>query len=127
MSTSSYKKLVVTQFGNDIRKAGAVVETPLRPPAAGEILVKNMYAGVNATDMNILTGRSKLAIGDGGLPLDLGLEVSVFYFVCKHFLNIKSYRVWASLKHSAKASKSLLSVNKDWYWQRRRKRTQSTL
>lgn len=73
--STTYKKLVITQFSNDIRKAGAVVEESLRPPAAGEILVKNHYSGVNATDMNIIMGRSALAIGGGGLPLNIGLEV----------------------------------------------------
>lgn len=68
-----HSKLVVQKLSNNIREAGQIVSEVLKSPARGQILVKNYYAGVNAIDMNIITGRSKLF--SGSLPFDLGMEV----------------------------------------------------
>lgn len=72
MDTLKYRKLVVCELSSDIKKAGKVVETEFRPPAKDEIVIRNHFAGVNATDMNILTGRS--IFSTGGVPFDIGLE-----------------------------------------------------
>lgn len=68
----TFRKLTIHKLSNDIREAGQIGTAVLSPPGSGQILVKNYYAGVNAIDMNIITGRSKLF--SGSLPFDVGME-----------------------------------------------------
>ena len=75
MSAKTYKKVSVFKLSTSARVAAQVVEVPLREPSENEILVRNLYAGVNATDMNITAGRFLTA--DGKLPFDIGLEVCI--------------------------------------------------
>ncbi len=69
----TYRKLVAARLTPHFREAAEVVEEPLAPPGPGEILVRNLIAGVNATDVNIAAGRY-----DPGAkpPLDLGIEAA---------------------------------------------------
>ena len=73
MNPGTYKKLVSTAFTTDFRKAAEVVETPFLEPGLGEVVVKNVYAGVNATDVNITAGRYD---PDASPPFDLGAEAA---------------------------------------------------
>jgi NADPH-dependent curcumin reductase CurA len=68
-----YKKLVATTFSTDFRKAASVVEEEIPEPGPQEVLVRNKYAAVNATDVNISAGRYE---ADAELPLDLGVEAA---------------------------------------------------
>jgi len=68
-----YKKLVATTFSTDFRKAATVVEDEIPDPGPQEILVRNKYAAVNATDVNISAGRYEAG---AELPLDLGVEAA---------------------------------------------------
>jgi hypothetical protein len=68
-----YKKLVATTFSTDFRKAATVVEEEIPDPGPQEVLVRNKYAAVNATDVNISAGRYE---ADAELPLDLGVEAT---------------------------------------------------
>lgn len=70
---SKYRKLQVIDITSDFRKAVEVVEVPIPEPGLGQALVKNYYAGVNATDINITAAR---CFTDGNVPYDIGLEVS---------------------------------------------------
>jgi len=72
MSTKTFKKLSVVKLSANFAEATKVVEVPLTPPKDDEVLFKNIYAGVNATDINITAGRY---FTDGKLPFDIGLEV----------------------------------------------------
>jgi hypothetical protein len=74
MENKTFKKVSVFKLSADIREAVKVVEVPLMRPSDDEILVKNLYSGVNATDINITAGRNYF---DGKLPFDIGLEVSI--------------------------------------------------
>lgn len=69
----TYKKLVATSFSTDFREAAEVVEEPIPEPASNEVVVKNKYAAVNATDINITAGRYEPG---AELPLDLGVEAA---------------------------------------------------
>jgi NADPH-dependent curcumin reductase CurA len=71
MENKTFKKVSVFKLSADIREAVKVVEVPLMKPSDDEILVKNLYSGVNATDINITAGRNYF---DGKLPFDIGLE-----------------------------------------------------
>ena len=68
---ATFKKVQVVKLSADFAEATNVKEEPLVAPAAGKILVKNHYAGVNATDINISAGRY---FTDGKVPFDVGLE-----------------------------------------------------
>ena len=46
----TYRKLVGTQFTRRFREAAQIIEEELRPPSENEVLVRNVYAGVNASD-----------------------------------------------------------------------------
>jgi len=68
-----YKKLVATTFSTDFREAAEVVEEEIPEPGPQEVLVRNKYAAVNATDINISAGRYE---PDADPPLDLGVEAA---------------------------------------------------
>jgi len=72
MASKTFKKVSVVKLSADFREATKIVEVPLTPPSSGQVLVKNLYAGVNATDVNISAGRY---FTDGKVPFDIGLEV----------------------------------------------------
>lgn len=74
INAEKYKKLLVNKYSNEIRDSASIVEEDLRPPNNDEILIKNYYSGVNATEMNIMTGRSSI-FPKGHIPFGLGLEV----------------------------------------------------
>ncbi len=71
--TDTYKKLVATSFSSDFREAAEVVEETIPTPASNEVLIKNKYAAVNATDVNITAGRYD---SNADPPLDLGVEAA---------------------------------------------------
>ena len=71
--SKNFKKLSVFEKTPDFRKAVKVVEVSLIPPQDDQVLVKNIYAGVNATDINMTAARYG---SDGKIPFDIGLEVS---------------------------------------------------
>lgn len=69
----TYKKLVATSYSTDFREAADIVEQDVPEPGAHEVLVKNHYAAVNATDVNITAGRY---MAGAELPIDLGVEAA---------------------------------------------------
>lgn len=70
MSTT-FKKVQVVKLTSDFGAATEIKEVPIVPPAVGEIRVRNSFAGVNATDINISAGRY---FTDGKVPFDVGFE-----------------------------------------------------
>ncbi|MCB9450773.1 MAG: zinc-binding dehydrogenase [Anaerolineaceae bacterium] len=71
MLPKTYRKVVAARFTNDFQEAAEIVEVPMPQPATNEILVRNRYAGVNATDVNISAGSYT---PHAQPPLDLGAE-----------------------------------------------------
>ena len=69
----TYRKLVATTFSTDFREAAEIVEEPLPEPKPHEVVIRNHYAAVNATDVNIAAGRYEPG---AELPLDLGVEAT---------------------------------------------------
>jgi len=67
----TYKKLIAESFSKNFRDVATIVEAPVPTPNTNEILVKNIYAGVNATDVNIAAG---LYTPGAKPPIDLGGE-----------------------------------------------------
>lgn len=69
-AANTYRKLVVKEPGPDFQKATAIVEAALPTPAADEVLVRNLYAGVNASDPIAASG----GYGATETPFDIGVE-----------------------------------------------------
>lgn len=73
-----FRKLQVFTKTTDFKAATKLVEVPLIRPNENEIRVKNIYAGVNASDINITSARY---FTDGIVPFDIGLEVSYIFII----------------------------------------------
>ena len=71
MLPTTYKKLVAARYSHHFREVAQVVETELAAPAPNEVVIRNHYAGVNATDVNISAG---LYTPKKQPPIDLGAE-----------------------------------------------------
>ena len=55
----TYKKLIVDNLTSDFRKATKLIESPFPTKLStnSSILVKNHYAGINASDINFTSGK----------------------------------------------------------------------
>lgn len=70
----SYRKVILTRFGEDFRACTDIVETPWRDPGEDEVVVRNIYAGVNGVyDYNMM--RNAVDYITVEPPCDLGIEV----------------------------------------------------
>lgn len=66
----TYRKLEVVQPCTDFARATRVVEVPLPSPAPDEVLMRNRFAGVNASDPIFASG----GYGNTETPFDVGIE-----------------------------------------------------
>ncbi|GLC40673.1 hypothetical protein PLESTB_000034100 [Pleodorina starrii] len=74
-----YKKIVITSLSPNFRTAARCVTAPLPPlrvPPPGRLLVRRVFAGVNASDINYSSGRyhSSRSEAESQLPFDAGFE-----------------------------------------------------
>lgn len=67
---STFRKLVVVEPGPDFKKATRIVDVAMPEPAAGEIVIRHKFAGVNASDPVFTSG----GYGHTELPFDVGIE-----------------------------------------------------
>ena len=68
-----YQKLVIQQLTGDFRSSTAIVTEPWRDPLAGEVVIRNAYAGCNAIfDKNLC--RNAIRYLDIKPPFDMGIE-----------------------------------------------------
>ena len=70
---TTYRKLIGSRFTRNFREAAQIVDEELRLPAKNEVLVRHLYAGVNASDINMTSG---MYIAAQALPYDLGIETA---------------------------------------------------
>jgi len=54
---STMKQIMVKTRGTDFRKVTSLMDVPVPKPGADDVLVKNMYVGINASDVNYAAGR----------------------------------------------------------------------
>ncbi len=73
MVPNTYQKLIASTLTTDFRASATIVDTPFPEPGPGDVVVKNIYAGVNATDVNISAGRYNPGTEP---PFDLGAEAT---------------------------------------------------
>ena len=66
-----YRKLIATALSTNFREVVAIRSLPIPVPTSGQVLVRNRFVGINATDINITAGRYSR---DSLPPEDLGLE-----------------------------------------------------
>lgn len=71
MAPKTFRKLQVFTKTTNFVEAVKLVEVPLVEPEPNKIRVKQLYAGVNATDINITAA---LYFTDGKVPFDIGFE-----------------------------------------------------
>lgn len=68
------RKLIMTQYGEDFAACTKIVETDVEQPGQGEVLIRNVYAGVNGVyDLNMV--RDAVSYISYTPPTDLGIEV----------------------------------------------------
>ena len=68
---SKIKQILVTKLTSDFRDAVKIVSVPLPKISSGQVLVKNKFVGINASDINFTSG--KYTPG-APLPLPAGFE-----------------------------------------------------
>ncbi|XP_053324336.1 prostaglandin reductase 3 [Spea bombifrons] len=69
---SSMKKLVVTQLSPNFKKAVTLIpNAPVPVPGDGDLLIRNRFVGVNASDINFSSGRYDMSVKP---PFDAGFE-----------------------------------------------------
>jgi len=71
--SNTYRKLVATKLSTDFREAAEIVEEEIPELKPHEVLIRNRYAAVNATDVNISGGRYQPGAKP---PIDLGAEAA---------------------------------------------------
>ncbi len=71
MLPQTYRKVTAVRYDKNFRHATEIVEVPLEAPQANEVIVRNHYAGVNATDVNISAGSYT---PNSQPPIDMGAE-----------------------------------------------------
>ncbi|XP_072525309.1 prostaglandin reductase-3-like [Salminus brasiliensis] len=68
---TSMKKLVVTKLSQNFKEAVSLQTAPVPTPGDGELLVRNRYVGINASDINYSAGRYDPSVTP---PFDIGFE-----------------------------------------------------
>ncbi|XP_036360169.1 prostaglandin reductase-3 isoform X2 [Octopus sinensis] len=68
---STFRKLVVNQLSKSFRDVVSIKEVQMPKPAAGEVLVKNRFVGINASDINFTAGKYDPSVKP---PFDCGFE-----------------------------------------------------
>lgn len=68
---TQFRKLVATALGTNFREVTRIVSVPLAAPRGAEVLVRNVYAGVNASDINFTNGVYLPGVAP---PFDTGFE-----------------------------------------------------
>jgi NADPH-dependent curcumin reductase CurA len=73
MLPATYRKVVATTLSRNFRAATEVIEAALPAPQPGEVVIRNLFAGVNASDVNITAG---VYFASPTLPFDTGVEAT---------------------------------------------------
>ncbi|WAR01694.1 PTGR3-like protein [Mya arenaria] len=68
---STVRKIVALRSSHKFREVAKIVTEPTPKPGEGEILVKNRFVGINASDINFTAGRYD---PKAKFPLDTGFE-----------------------------------------------------
>jgi len=68
---ATFRKLIATRASSKFREVVSITTVPTPVPGEGELLVKNKYVGINASDINYSAGRYD---PKAKFPLDCGFE-----------------------------------------------------
>lgn len=78
MSSKTYRGIKVFKLSANFDEATKIVDIPLKEPSADEVLIKNIYVGINATDLNVTAGRY---FAHDPVPYPIGIEVTINSFI----------------------------------------------
>lgn len=67
----TYQKIQITKISPDFRNSSKIVTVPLNDPKEDEVIVKNLFLGINASDVNFSSGKYIPGIK---VPFDCGFE-----------------------------------------------------
>ena len=67
-----YRKLIATALSTNFREVATIQSLPIPTPGSGQVLVRNRFVGINASDINISAGR--YFRDTASLPQELGFE-----------------------------------------------------
>ncbi|MCB2107275.1 MAG: zinc-binding dehydrogenase [Rhodobacteraceae bacterium] len=74
MFPKTYRKFILKHFGDDFRSCTGIVETPWQDPGDGEVVIRNLLAGVNGIyDFNMV--RNAVSYMKFDPPTDMGIEI----------------------------------------------------
>ncbi|KAH7622135.1 putative Prostaglandin reductase-3 [Nannochloris sp. 'desiccata'] len=68
------RKIIVTRLSPNFREATQIVTFPLPQIPEGCVLIKNLYCGINASDVNFTSGKYQRGGGPSEPPFDAGFE-----------------------------------------------------
>ncbi|KAG8340743.1 Alcohol dehydrogenase GroES like domain [Trypanosoma vivax] len=119
---SQYRKLVATSLSSNFRHATEIVSAAfpdkLKPT---ELLVKNYYVGINASDINFTAGRYK---PDVQVPFDCGFEAlgeiiaigsNIKHFAVGNYVVTQSYGAFSEFQIvSSRSAKKVPSMKKEF-------------
>lgn len=71
MAAQTFRKIVSTKLTTNFREACEIVQVKHQPLADKEVLIRNRFVGINATDINVAAGRYSPGKKP---PIDTGLE-----------------------------------------------------
>ncbi|XP_005100049.1 prostaglandin reductase-3 [Aplysia californica] len=91
------KQVTITKLGTNFREVTEIRDVPVPKPQAGQVLVKNKFVGINASDINLSSGRYDptmkppfpaglegigpiVAVGEGVTNLKIGQAVAFLQF-----------------------------------------------
>ncbi|KAJ7553369.1 hypothetical protein O6H91_06G095600 [Diphasiastrum complanatum] len=97
---STFRKVVVTTLSNNFRAATKIVTVQFKPPVKdGHVLVKYLYVGVNASDVNFTSGSYFKNKQDAlqRLPYDAGFEAVGIVAGLGDGVNIPDVRLGSSV------------------------------
>lgn len=81
MMPRHYRKIVIHQLTGDFRSSTRIVDETWRDPAAGEVVIRNVYAGCNAVfDKNLC--RNRIRYVNVLPPYDMGIEATGYVVAC---------------------------------------------
>lgn len=69
---ATMRKVIATRMSQKFRDVVTITEVPTPKPGDGQILVKNRFVGINASDINFTAGRYD---PNAKFPLDVGFEI----------------------------------------------------
>ncbi|XP_005100048.1 prostaglandin reductase-3-like [Aplysia californica] len=104
------KQVTAIKLGTNFREITEIRKVPVPKPQAGQVLVKTKFVGINASDINLTSGRYNLAIKP---PFPAGLEgIGPIVAVGEGVTNLKIGQAVAFLQNGSFAEYVIVPADK---------------